>query len=75
MSVGWKAGRVSQLFGVQVQNSFATELLHFCFFLTAVRLLQNSALRYDCDQLGGLVLLFMAVLSDGHGQLPPCHHH
>jgi hypothetical protein len=37
--------------------------------------LQNSALRYDCDQLGGLVLLFMVVLSDGHGQLPPCHHH
>jgi hypothetical protein len=60
--------------GVRLQNSFARKLLCFCYFLTTGRLLQNSALRFDCDQLGGLVLLFMAVLSDGHGQLPPCHH-
>jgi hypothetical protein len=39
-------------------------------FFPVVRLLKNSALRYKCDQHGGLVLLFMTVLSDGHGQLP-----
>jgi hypothetical protein len=65
MTMGSKDGRVAQRFGVQ---------LRFRFFLTAIRLVQNSALQFDCDQLGGLVLLFMAVLSDGHGQLPPCHH-
>jgi hypothetical protein len=74
MSMSSKYGRAAQLFGVRLWNSFTTELLHFCFFLTVVRLLQNSALHFECDQLGGLVLLFMSVLSDGHGQLPPCHH-
>jgi hypothetical protein len=52
MSMGWKAGRVAQLFDVQLRSSFATELLRFRFFLTAVRFMQNSALRFDCDQLG-----------------------
>jgi hypothetical protein len=32
-------------FGARLQNSFTTELLCFRFFLTAVRFIQNSALR------------------------------
>jgi hypothetical protein len=52
MSKSWKAGRVTQLFGVRLWNSFTTELLRFRFFLTAVRIMQISALRFDCDQLG-----------------------
>jgi hypothetical protein len=71
MSLGWKAARVAQFFGVWLWNSSTTELLHF---FPVVRLLKNSELRYDCDQHGGLVLLFMTVLSNGHGQLPPRHH-
>jgi hypothetical protein len=52
MSMSWKAGRVAQLFGVWLQKSFTTELLRFCFFLTAVCFIQISTLRFDCDQLG-----------------------
>jgi hypothetical protein len=52
MSMGWKAGRVAQLFGVQLRDSIATELLRFIFFLTAVRCMQISALCFNCDQLG-----------------------
>jgi hypothetical protein len=33
MSIGWKAGRVSELFGVRLWNSFTTELLRFPFSL------------------------------------------
>jgi hypothetical protein len=52
MSMGWKARRVAQLFGVRLRDSFTTELLRFHFFDTAVRCMQISALRFDCDQLG-----------------------
>jgi hypothetical protein len=40
------------IFGVRLRNSFIIELLHFRFSLTAVHFMQNSALQFDCDQLG-----------------------
>jgi hypothetical protein len=36
MSNGWKTGRVAQVFGVQVQNKFPREQIHFCLILTVV---------------------------------------
>jgi hypothetical protein len=55
--MGWKPGRVSQLFGVWLRDSFATELLRFRFILTVVRCMQISSLHFDCESTWGLVLL------------------
>jgi hypothetical protein len=52
MSMGWKARRVAQLFGLWLWDSFVTELLRFRFLFTAVLIMQNSALHFNCDQLG-----------------------
>jgi hypothetical protein len=40
MNIGSKAGRVVQIFGVQLWDKVITELFHFHFFLTVVRLIQ-----------------------------------
>jgi hypothetical protein len=37
MSNGWKAGRVAQVFSVQLRDRIITEQSHFCFLLTAIR--------------------------------------
>jgi hypothetical protein len=40
LNIGSKAGRVVQIFGVQLWDKVITELFHFHFFLTVVRLIQ-----------------------------------
>jgi hypothetical protein len=46
MSNGEKAGRVAQVFGVQLQNKFLWEQFHFHFLLTAVRFIQMSVFAF-----------------------------
>jgi hypothetical protein len=38
MSNGEKAGRVAQVFGVQLRNKFLSEQFHLRFLLTTIRL-------------------------------------
>jgi hypothetical protein len=60
MSNGYKAGRVSQVFGVQLRNKFLWEHFYFCFLLTAVRFIQTSAFAFRTFDYGDSDI-FMSV--------------
>jgi hypothetical protein len=57
MSNGEKAGRVAQVFAVQLRNKFLSEQFYFCFLLTTVFFIQISVLLF----FRGLVTFFMSV--------------
>jgi hypothetical protein len=41
-----KAGRVAQVFGVQLRNKFLSEQFHFHFLLTTVYIMQISVFAF-----------------------------
>jgi bacteriorhodopsin len=57
MSNGEKAGRVFQVFGVQLQNKFLWEQFYFCFLLTTVRFIHMSIFAF----LYGVSDIFMSA--------------
>jgi hypothetical protein len=57
MSNGEKAGRVAQVFGVQLRNKFLSEQFRFRFLLTIVCFIQISVLLFFM----GLVTFFMSA--------------
>jgi hypothetical protein len=57
MSNGEKAGRVAQVFGVQLWNKFLSEQFHFCFLLTTVCLIYISVFAF----LYGVSDIFMST--------------
>jgi hypothetical protein len=52
-----------------------TELIHFRFHLTTVCFIQISVSCFSYMINLGLSIVSIAVLSDGHEQLLPRHHH
>jgi hypothetical protein len=46
MSNSEKAGRVAQVFGVQLRNKFLSEQFRFCFLLTTIRFIQISVFAF-----------------------------
>jgi hypothetical protein len=46
MSTGEKAGRVAQVFGVQLRNKFLWEQFRFRFLLTVVHFIQISVIAF-----------------------------
>jgi hypothetical protein len=57
MSNGDKAGRVAQVFGVQLWSKFLWEQFYFCFLLTTVHFIQISVFAF----LYGVSDIFMSV--------------
>jgi hypothetical protein len=57
MSNGEKAGRVAQVFGVQLRNKFFLEQFHFRFLLTSVCFIQISIFAF----LYGVSDIFMSA--------------
>jgi hypothetical protein len=57
MSNGVKAGRVAQVFGVQLQNKFLSKQFRFHFLLTIVCFIQISVLLFFM----GFVIFFMSA--------------
>jgi hypothetical protein len=46
MSNGEKAGRVAQIFGIQLQNKFCWEQFRFRFLLSVVHFIQISVFAF-----------------------------
>ena len=67
MSNGEKAGRVAQVFGVQLWNKFLSEQFHFYFLLTTVCLIYIFVFAF----LYGVSDNFYVCVSDGAERLPP----
>jgi hypothetical protein len=57
MSNGEKAGRVAQVFGVQLRNKFLSEQYRFCFLLSTICFIHISVLLFFM----GLVTIFMSA--------------
>jgi hypothetical protein len=57
MSNGEKAGRVAQVFGVQLRNKFHSEQFRFFFLLTTVHFIQISVVAF----LYGVSDIFMSA--------------
>jgi hypothetical protein len=64
MSNGEKAGRVSQVFGVQLQNKFLWEQFHFHFLLTTVCFIQISVFAFLYGVSDILMSAFQIELND-----------
>jgi hypothetical protein len=56
MSNGWKAGRVIQIFSVQLQNRILWEQFCFLFLLTVVRFYTNFYIYFSELFATGLVM-------------------
>jgi hypothetical protein len=70
MSNSYKAGRVAQVFGVQLQNKFPGEQIRFHFLLTVVHSYQISVFSYPAIDMG-LMTFYYVCISDGAERLPP----
>jgi hypothetical protein len=64
MSNGEKAGRVAQVFGVQLWNKFLSKQFHFLFLLTTVHFIQISVFAFLYEVSDIFMHAFQMELND-----------